>query len=68
VSGFEPLVRIAQKNTKPRDPKHEIEKYLSSSKHPLYPISIRGGRYMGIYDTGFKRGFIGYRGLLLNAP
>jgi hypothetical protein len=22
----------------------------------------------GIYDTGFKRGFMGYIGLLLNAP
>jgi hypothetical protein len=24
--------------------------------------------YRGIYDIGFKRGFMGYRGLLLNAP
>jgi hypothetical protein len=29
---------------------------------------IRGGDYRGIYDTGFKRGFMGYIGLLLNAP
>jgi hypothetical protein len=27
-----------------------------------------GGDIGGIYDTGFKRGFMGYRGLLLNDP
>jgi hypothetical protein len=27
-----------------------------------------GGDYRGIYDTGLKRGFMGYIGLLLNAP
>jgi hypothetical protein len=27
-----------------------------------------GGDYRGIYDTGLKRGFMGYMGLLLNAP
>jgi hypothetical protein len=37
--------------------------------HTLYPISYQGGGdYRGIYDIGFKRGFMGYIGLLLNAP
>jgi hypothetical protein len=27
-----------------------------------------GGDYRGIYDIGFKRSFMGYRGLLLNDP
>jgi hypothetical protein len=27
-----------------------------------------GGRYRDTYDRGFKRGFMGYIGLLLNAP
>jgi hypothetical protein len=27
-----------------------------------------GGDYRGIYDIGLKRGFMGYIGLLLNAP
>jgi hypothetical protein len=27
-----------------------------------------GGDYRGIYDTGFKGAFMGYIGLLLNAP
>jgi hypothetical protein len=50
--------------------KRKVQNRISStSKHPLYPISIRGGGdYRGIYDIGFKRGFMGYRGLLLNAP
>jgi hypothetical protein len=35
----------------------------------LSPISYQGGGdYRGIYDIGFKRGFMGYIGLLLNAP
>jgi hypothetical protein len=35
----------------------------------LYPISYQGGGdYRSIYDIGFKRGFMGYIGLLLNAP
>jgi hypothetical protein len=42
-------------------------------KHNLILISLSyllsgGGDYRGIYDIGFKRGFMGYRGLLLNAP
>jgi hypothetical protein len=27
-----------------------------------------GGDYRGIYDMGLKGAFMGYRGLLLNAP
>jgi hypothetical protein len=51
--------------------KKHINRNLSSStsKHPLYPISIRGGGdYRGIYDIGLKGAFMGYIGLLLNDP
>jgi hypothetical protein len=40
--------------------------YLNQSLLSIYPI--RGGRYRDTYDRGFKRGFMGYIGLLLNAP
>jgi hypothetical protein len=33
-----------------------------------YLLSGGGGDYRGIYDVGLKRGFMGYIGLLLNAP
>jgi hypothetical protein len=33
----------------------------------IYPIQ-GGGDYRGIYDIGLKRAFMGYIGLLLNAP
>jgi hypothetical protein len=33
----------------------------------IYPIRGRSD-YRGIYDIGLKRAFMGYRGLLLNAP
>jgi hypothetical protein len=37
------------------------------SSYLIYPI--RGEAIIGgIYDIGFKRGFMGYIGLLLNAP
>jgi hypothetical protein len=37
--------------------------------HPIILSPIRGGAIIGgIYDTGLKRGFMGYIGLLLNAP
>jgi hypothetical protein len=37
--------------------------------HPIILSPIRGGGdYRGIYDTGLKRGFMGYIGLLLNDP
>jgi hypothetical protein len=47
-----------------------------TSHHQHYPINLilsnipyqGGGDYRGIYDIGFKRGFMGYIGLLLNAP
>jgi hypothetical protein len=39
---------------------------IISSHHPI--SSPGGGDYRGTYDTGFKRGFMGYRGLLLNDP
>jgi hypothetical protein len=34
----------------------------------ILSILSGGGDYRGIYDIGFKRGFMGYIGLLLNAP
>jgi hypothetical protein len=40
---------------------------LSTSSSLSYLLS-GGGNYRGIYDIGFKRGFMGYRGLLLNDP
>jgi hypothetical protein len=43
-----------------------VEIYQASS--PSILSLSGGGRYRGIYDTGFKRGFMGYIGLLLNAP
>jgi hypothetical protein len=48
---------------------YSYERNLSSisSHHTIYPIR-GGGDYRGIYDTGFKRGFMGYIGLLFNAP
>jgi hypothetical protein len=52
-----------------------MEKYQNStrtssaSKHPLYPISIRGGGdYMGIYDIGFKRGLYGVYRPFIECP
>jgi hypothetical protein len=44
---------------------------ISTSKHPLILSNIPyqgGGDYRGIYDIGLKRAFMGYIGLLLNAP
>jgi hypothetical protein len=41
--------------------------HLNLSPLSIYPIR-GGGDYRGIYDIGFKRGFMGYIGLLLNAP
>jgi hypothetical protein len=36
---------------------------------PSYYLSYQGGGdYRGVYDIGFKRGFMGYIGLLLNDP
>jgi hypothetical protein len=47
--------------------KEKDTKYIKQA--PIYPISFQGGGdYRGIYDIGFKRGFMGYIGLLLNAP
>jgi hypothetical protein len=47
----------------------EIYLYQTHLNHTLYPISYQGGGdYRGIYDTGLKGGFMGYIGLLLNAP
>jgi hypothetical protein len=34
----------------------------------ILSILSGGGDYRGIYDIGLKRGFMGYIGLLLNAP
>jgi hypothetical protein len=42
-------------------------KYIKQAHHLSY-LYQGGGDYRGIYDTGFKRGFMGYIGLLLNAP
>jgi hypothetical protein len=41
----------------------------SSSSSPLsYLLSGGGGDYRGIYDIGLKGAYMGYIGLLLNAP
>jgi hypothetical protein len=67
------LVHIAKaKNLKP----DKIEKV--NHRHHQHNLNLSllsnipyqgGGDYRGIYDTGFKRGaFMGYIGLLLNAP
>jgi hypothetical protein len=46
---------------------HERRNISTYSSH--HPISYQGGGdYRGIYDRGLKRGFMGYIGLLLNAP
>jgi hypothetical protein len=45
----------------------QITALSASSSH--HTISYQGGGdYRGIYDIGLKRGFMGYRGLLLNDP
>jgi hypothetical protein len=44
-----------------------VEIYQASSPSIL-SLSGGGSNYRGIYDTGLKRGFMGYIGLLLNAP
>jgi hypothetical protein len=64
------MVPIAHLLLEVQSNESENSRNPSSSKHPLSPIyPIRGGGdYRGIYDIGFKRGFMGYRGLLLNAP
>jgi hypothetical protein len=41
--------------------------YLSISTY-IYLSYQGGGDYRGVYDIGFKRGFMGYIGLLLSAP
>jgi hypothetical protein len=41
---------------------------LSQSISSIYLSYQGGGDYRGIYDIGFKRGFMGYIGLLLNDP
>jgi hypothetical protein len=49
-------------------PSNVYEKYLYQA-HLHHPISYQGGGdYRGIYDTGLKRGFMGYIGLLLKDP
>jgi hypothetical protein len=59
---YSPLGSLEQSQT--REIKDEI--YQASSPSIL---SLSGGSdYRGIYDIGFKRGFMGYVGLLLNAP
>jgi hypothetical protein len=68
--GFIGLVRIAQ--SKDNRPTFLLIEYLHHRHHlilisSIYPIR-GGGDYRGIYDIGFKRGFMGYIGLLLNAP
>jgi hypothetical protein len=44
-----------------------ITNIIPISSH--HPISYQGGGdYRGIYDIGLKGAFMGYIGLLLNAP
>jgi hypothetical protein len=40
---------------------------IKQAHHPSY-LYQGGGDYRGIYDIGFKKGFMGYIGLLLNDP
>jgi hypothetical protein len=44
-----------------------ITKYILNLIPSSYLLS-GGGDYRGIYDIGLKRAFMGYVGLLLNAP
>jgi hypothetical protein len=61
------VVRVAEKQTISdcRYPSTNIIPILI----PSYYLSYQGGGdYRGTYDIGFKRGFMGYIGLLLNDP
>jgi hypothetical protein len=66
---FRGLVHIAR--TFPKKSRNMNEKKLITILIQAYSLSYLlsgGGDYRGIYDIGFKRGFMGYIGLLLNAP
>jgi hypothetical protein len=60
-------VHIADCVRRRREPLLDNEHYPHQSILSILS-PIRGGDYRGIYDIGFKRGFMGYIGLLLNAP
>jgi hypothetical protein len=61
------VVRIAEKQNKQVKRNRITEIY--PNPHPIILSPIRGGAIIGgTYDIGFKRGFMGYIGLLLNDP
>jgi hypothetical protein len=57
VGLFWDVVRIVHPTLKKNQTKTDKEIY--PQYHPIILSPIRGGRYRGIYDIGFKRGFYG---------
>jgi hypothetical protein len=47
---------------------HDIEYEIYQASSPSILSLSGGGDYRGIYDIGLKWAFMGYIGLLLNAP
>jgi hypothetical protein len=67
--GFGGLVRIALLKTKLVAKKRKKERNEIHPHHTLYPISYQGGAIIGVFMIqALKGAFMGYIGLLLNAP
>jgi hypothetical protein len=62
-------VSIAETSSEILDPhKYKASSALSSSSSPIYLSYQGGGDYRGIYEIGFKRGFIGVYRPFIECP